>query len=85
MTYAYDFALNFDQCLRAAADDLVVFFDIHPDGGKAYIEMLYAPTTSPEVARFWLRVLDQAFPAEFARFLETRAVKEGADPERFEH
>jgi hypothetical protein len=85
MTCAYDFALNFDQCLRAAAEDQVLFFDVHPDGGKPYTEMLYAPTTSPEVARFWFRVLDECFTEEFERYLEARAFNEGADPERFEH
>ncbi len=84
MTYAYDFALSFDQCLRAAADDRVLFFDIRPAGGKPYTEMLYSPSTSPEVAHFWFRVLE-SFPAEFDRYLQTRSVKEAPNPERFEH
>jgi hypothetical protein len=81
----HDGALTFDQCLRAAADDLVFFFDVHPDGGKPYTEMLYAPTTSPEVARFWFRVLAEGFTEEFERYLEARAFNEGANPERFNH
>lgn len=83
MTTAYDFALSFDQCLRAAAEDQVVFFDVYPHAGKPYTEMLYAPTTSPEVARFWFRALE-SFP-EFERYLQTRSVKEGPDSTRFEH
>jgi hypothetical protein len=63
----------------------VVFFDVHPAAGKPYTEMLYSPETSPEVARFWFRVLDECFSAEFERYLQTRAFNEGADPERFEH
>ena len=85
MTYAYDGALSFEDCLRAAAEDQVVFFDVHPSGGKAYIEMLYAPTTSPATARFWFRVLRECFTEEFERYLETRAVNERSDPNRFEH
>jgi hypothetical protein len=85
MPYAYDVALSFEECLRAAAEDQVVFFGVNPSGGKAYIEMLYAPTTSFEVARFWLRVLDEAFPAELDAYIEARSFNEGADPTRFEH
>jgi hypothetical protein len=85
MPYACDFALNFDQCLRAAAEDQVIFFDVHPDGGKPYTEMLYSPETSPEVARFWFRVLAEGFTEEFERYLQARAFNEGSDPTRFEH
>ena len=85
MTYAHDGALSFDECLRAAADDLVFFYDVRPDGGKPYTEMLYSPEISPEVARFWRRVLDTCFREEFERYLEARVVNEGPDPERFEH
>ena len=81
----HDVALTFDQCLRSAADDLVFFVDVHPDSGKPYTEMLYPPTTSPEVARFWFRVLDLCFSEEFERYLQARAFNEGADPTRFEH
>jgi hypothetical protein len=85
MTYAYDVALTFDQCLRAAAEDQVLFFDAYPQSGKAYTEMLYAPTTRPETARFWFLVLTAGFKEQFERYLETRVVKEGPDPTRFEH